>query len=669
MELPCSIISCVTIIVVVLCVCLCGGLIAGVVLFADGTPSFEFNLDQWDSVVPEPTEVVEVERPVVDPLLSNDLTAMKETLENTIVPENDPRELAMRLTGIQDIPETLPAPETPYRVGDSKLFWVGDVDTLENSRVDATLRYITDHSYFWIESGLNYNEDDLTALAEEFEDHIYPTVRAFFGSEWRPGVDNDPHLYILYAKNLGYNIAGYFDSSAEYDSAVNEYSNGHEMFFLSADNTELYEDFTYGVLAHEFQHMIHWYQDANEETWLNEGFSELAAYLTGYDEGSMDYLYVSRPDMQLTYWPEDGDTGIYYGGAFLFVNYFLERFGDTATQQLVGHANNGMTSIDELLGEIAPVDVLRDTVPTADDVFQDFTIANYLHEENLADGRFGYTNYKDAPQTGFTEEVETCPLESETRSVHQYGVDYIKITCEGDHEIVFEGSTVVQVVPEDPHSGDYAFWSNRGDTSNMSLTQTFDFTDVSGAIDFSYWLWYEIEIDYDYLYLLASTDGANWEFIQTPSGTDTDPSGNSYGWGYNGRTQKWIQETVDLSAYAGQKVTLRFEYVTDAAVNGEGLLLDDVSIPAIGYASDFETDDGGWEADGFVRLWNQLPQTFRLALIEMGRETKVTYIDTDTDNMARIPFTIDNLTKEVVLVVSAVTDFTNQTVGYQFAVE
>ena len=41
---------------------------------------------------------------------------------------------------------------------------------------------------------------------------------------------------------------------------------------------------------------------------------------------------------------------------------------------------------------------------------------------------------------------------------------------------------------------------------------------------------------------------------------------------------------------------MRFEYVTDAAVNGEGLLLDDVSMPQINYSSDFESDDGGWEA-------------------------------------------------------------------------
>jgi len=53
--------------------------------------------------------------------------------------------------------------------------------------------------------------------------------------------------------------------------------------------------------------------------------------------------------------------------------------------------------------------------------------------------------------------------------------------------------------------------------------------------------------------------------------------------GYNDVTDGWIEESVDLSDYSGKKIWLRFEYVTDAAVNGEGFFLDDVSVDAIGY--------------------------------------------------------------------------------------
>ena len=47
-----------------------------------------------------------------------------ETLENTIVPVNDLLDLARRLEGKPNIPQTVDAPTVPYRVGDRKTFWV-----------------------------------------------------------------------------------------------------------------------------------------------------------------------------------------------------------------------------------------------------------------------------------------------------------------------------------------------------------------------------------------------------------------------------------------------------------------------------------------------------------------------------------------------------------------
>ena len=131
---------------------------------------------------------------------------------------------------------------------------------------------------------------------------------------------------------------------------------------------------------------------------------------------------------------------------------------------------------------------------------------------------------------------------------------------------------------------------------------------------------------------MASADGGvSWEILKTPSGTDKDPFGNSFGWGYTGNSGggmsgEWLEESVDLSAYAGDEVLLRFEYITDAAVNGEGLMLDDVRLAAAGYSEDFEAGDGGWDAAGFVRLYNRLPQSYRLMLVEFGDPIRVTPI-------------------------------------------
>jgi immune inhibitor A len=121
---------------------------------------------------------------------------------------------------------------------------------------------------------------------------------------------------------------------------------------------------------------------------------------------------------------------------------------------------------------------------------------------------------------------------------------------------------------------------------------------------------------------------------------------------------------VDLTQFAGQKVTLRFEYVTDAAVNGEGFLLDDIAIPEIGYFSDFEADEGGWAAAGFVRIQNILPQTYRLGLILRGDQTTVQYIDLHPSNLAEIPISFDRMVREVTLVVSGTTRHTRQQAPY-----
>jgi hypothetical protein len=200
----------------------------------------------------------------------------------------------------------------------------------------------------------------------------------------------------------------------------------------------------------------------------------------------------------------------------------------------------------------------------------------------------------------------------------------------------------------------------------MTLTKQFDFTQVATPGSMTFRTWYDLEEDYDYLYLEASTDGETWQILTTPLGTDLDPSGNSFGWAYNGSTTGWRKESIDLSQFSGQKVYLRFEYVTDAAVNGEGFMLDDVSIDSIGYFSDFETDDGGWQPDGFVRIQNSLPQTFRLALILKGKTTTVEIITLNPDQSADIPVHIGGDVTEAVLVVTGTTRYTRQLTSYQY---
>ena len=655
----------IAVIVAVCCAC-------ALILGALGVVGYQFYSEAATSIPYFPTlDPFHPAAPTEDPLLVRPAEVSTETLavlKNTNVPENDPYEIACRLQGKCNLPKTLPAsPE--YKVGDTKKFWVTNVNTNKNFEIDTTLRYVTPHTYFWAENSLDVNMDDLKQLMDTFEEKIYPTDREFFGSEWTPGVDGDPHIYMIYASNIGSTVAGYFSSMDSFNPQVHEYSNGHEAFVI-AGNQNLGYEYTYAVLAHEFVHMIQFNSDRNDVSWLDEGFAEVGAFLNGYDVGGADWLYAQDPDLQLNDWadPNSPDFSAHYGNSFLYLLYYLDRFGEKATKALTAHPANDITSVDDTLAELNITDPLTGKVVTADDVFMDFAAALFLEDQSVGDGRYVFNNYPNSPQTYATEQVYDCPAAAMTRSVHQYGIDYISVACPGKFTLHFEGSTAASLLPVDPHSGKYFVWSNKGDESDMTLTREFDLTDVSGPAEISYWTWYDLEKDYDYLYLEVSEDGKNWQIVQAPSTTNEDPTGANLGWAYNGKSNGWIEETVDLSAYAGKKIQVRFEYITDAAVNGEGLLLDEVRVDAIGYASDFESDLGGWEANGFVRAQNVLPQTFRLALIiQSGGRTTVQYVDINDDQTVDIPLNLE-AGDTITLIVSGTTRFTRATASYSIEI-
>ena len=597
-----------------------------------------------------------------------DATETLKSLREMEVPPSDLRLLAQRLEGKQDIPISMDAGENSYDIGSQQVFWVSNVDTNENRQISTTLQYATEHAYFWIQDGIPFDLDALKKLVDEFENEIYPKNRQFFGSEWKPGIDGDPHLYIIFAKGLGGNLAGYFSSADEHHPLSHEYSNARESFVLSADNINLESEFAYAVLAHEFQHMIHWHQDRNEASWVNEGFSELAVFLNHYEVGS-EYSYVINPDLQLNDWPNNGDTSPHYGASFMFFTYFLDRFGERATQDIVMESMNGLNGIDEVLRKNDIRDLFTNNLITAEDVFSDWVIATFINDGSVGDGRYAYHNFPGAPKPDATETIYECPTEFLTRDVHQFGVDYIRINCEGEYTLRFEGSSRVDVTPFYPHSGDYFFWSNKGDEGNMKLTKKFDFSSHNGPLTLSYYTWYDLEQDYDYLYLEVSEDAETWQIVETPSGTDADPSGNSYGWGYNGMSNSWVKESVDLTEWAGKEIFIRFEYVTDAAVHGEGMVLDDISIPEIGYSTDFEDGEDGWQGDGWLRMNNIIPQTYRLSLITFGDKIEVNPIHVQGDLSAEANLVIGGDIDSAVLVVSGTSRFSRQKAAYRMKIE
>jgi len=403
---------------------------------------------------------------------------------------------------------------------------------------------------------------------------------------------------------------------------VTRYSNMAEMFYLSADSIDLHNQYAYGVLAHEFQHMIHWNVDRNETTWVNEGLSELAVDLNGLENGGFSYYFSFNPDLQLNFWPghDQGDSIPHYGASYLFLKYLYDRFGQDFISEVVAEKANGWQGIENVLRKHHE----ENNFPAAshEQIFQDWTLANLLNGEETANNAYVYSDNDSVPFFGADTEID-CNDSSLVSSVEQFGTDYISVSCDDDYEVEIKWEEQVPLLPEKPYSGDNYYWSNRGSESVMRLAREFDLTGISSPIELSYWIWYDIEKDYDYMNVNISDDGKQWKMLEPPSCTRDDPTGANFGCGYNGTSDGWVQEKINLSEFSGKHVVIEFEYITDASVNGEGILLDDVSIDAIDYFDDFENNNGEWDADGFVRVENSLPQVLAFSMIEQDQEIDV----------------------------------------------
>jgi immune inhibitor A len=187
--------------------------------------------------------------------------------------------------------------------------------------------------------------------------------------------------------------------------------------------------------------------------------------------------------------------------------------------------------------------------------------------------------------------------------------------------------------------------------------------------------WYDIEDGWDYLYVQVSEDnGKTWKILPGKTTTSSNPAGNAFGVGWTGmsgggESPKWIDEEIDLSAFAGKPVLVRFEYVTDDAVNQPGVLLDNIAIPELGYHDDGENGPAGWDAAGWVLTDNTLAQRWLVQLVEIG-SNGVTVQRMEVGEDGRGQLTSHDLqdSQDVLLVISGLTPVTTEQAMYSYTI-
>ena len=532
-----------------------------------------------------------------------------------------------------------------YQEGRTDQFQVTDIVSREVYPVRATLWVVSEHAYWYVDDRVDFQLEELQKSAQVYEDEIYPSVVKVFGTELVPGVDNDVHLTILHTPLRS--VAGYFSASDEYPVQVHAYSNQREMIYLDSSSSRFNTGGYFGTVAHELTHAIQFRADPTEATWVSEGLAEAGKELAGYTPGFRN-SFLALPSTSLTLWADTPGSSIpNYGGASLFFDYLAQQYGTESLGFLMNEPSNSIEGVEAYLEYVEAGKTFRD-------VFADWIVANYLDAEG--EGPHSYPDSRVSiaaldgvvPETGLTGEVA------------QYGTRYFdlrpgtpKIT------VTFKGQLDTRIIKDTPPGGGACWWSNRGDLIDSTLTTRITLPTGEPAV-LTYSLWYEIEEGWDYVYVEVSTDGGiTWDILETGLTSPTNPVGNAFGPGYTGSSNGWRQDSADLSPYQGKEVLVRFEYVTDDAIHAPGLCLRDIAVLEAGFFDDADSDKGVWEAQGFIRTTNSVPQGYVLRVIEVGNENRVTDIPLDDEQSAT--FEIDGFGSRIshaVIVVAGVAEHT-----------
>jgi immune inhibitor A len=155
------------------------------------------------------------------------------------------------------------------------------------------------------------------------------------------------------------------------------------------------------------------------------------------------------------------------------------------------------------------------------------------------------------------------------------------------------------------HSGEYMWWGGKENLVDRKLRRAVDLSGViTATLDF--WTWYDIEEGWDFGFVQVSTDGGQtWTSLENPDTTyEHNPDAIGYVVenlpGFTGTSDGWVQETFDLSPYAGQQILLQFRYATDTYTLYLGWFVDDITITADGeeiFFDDVEEGPGDWVTD------------------------------------------------------------------------
>ena len=302
-------------------------------------------------------------------------------------------------------------------MGESRVFNVDPgYDVIGRKELTGVLQKMNSKAYFYLDENwwntLTLTEQSRTKkaldlLSNEFDKKIYPILTNNFGSEWKPGIDNDYRITIL-IHPMKEGSGGYFNSRDEYLKVENPKSNEKEMVYLNSDYIE--SSLAKSFLAHEFVHLITFnqkekIQGVSEEIWLNEARAEYAPSLLAYD----DYysisnlrqrvkLFLKNPSDSITEWRFNK---IDYGSLNLFTQYLVDHYGLGILSQSLKTDKIGIDSLNYILKR-------NNIDKDFSQIFTDWTIAVLVNDCSL--GKYYCYKNHSLEDLGVTPSLNFLPI-------------------------------------------------------------------------------------------------------------------------------------------------------------------------------------------------------------------------------------------------------------------
>jgi hypothetical protein len=329
-------------------------------------------------------------------------------------------------------------PDNP-QVGDSWIWWLFVWDPMPPhfEQQSCTVRGMSDRGYVVVRDDewlVSIDQADVDSILEHWENSsigpypsqgIYEIDSLSFGTP-PDELDDDPRIYLMWY-DFTISADGFFFYFDQYpDGTFPGYpSNECEVLYLNTMSTGGPSgDYMHAVIAHEFEHMIHWKYDEDETSWVDEGVAELAMWFYGNPDNVSSFN--TNPDNNLTIW--DGEWADYIQ-TYLWTLYFFERYGGhPAVYALVHETQNSMYGYDAVLDDFGYSE-------NTEDVFMDWAVANYLDDTTIADGRYGYQG-EELPPFMPAASFSTYPV-VESRTVNGWATDYYRF-----QDIPFEDMSI-----------------------------------------------------------------------------------------------------------------------------------------------------------------------------------------------------------------------------------